>query len=71
MGDGERARLDVGEDAQNRVFARGRVDMDTVTRDPDKELRFGLHRGVLPRLNRALAKLFLVSCETHAFTQWR
>lgn len=43
VGDGEFARLDVGEDAENRVLARAGIDVDAVTHEPGQELRFGIH----------------------------
>jgi len=43
MHNGELAGADVGEDAEDGMFARRRVDMDAVARDPDENLRFRLH----------------------------
>ena len=43
MRDGKLVAPDVGEDAQDRVLARCRVDVDAVARDPDEQLRLGLH----------------------------
>jgi hypothetical protein len=41
--DGKFAGLDVGKDAEDRVFARAGIDVDAVAGEPGEELRFGMH----------------------------
>lgn len=43
VSDRKMARLDIGKNAQDRVFAGAGVDMDAVASEPGQKLRFGLH----------------------------
>ena len=44
MHHGKLARPDVGENAEQCMFARAWIDVDAIARDPRKHLRFRLHR---------------------------